>query len=412
MRTGVKKAARDESGKILIMVLVLLVVGGLVLAPLLGLMSTGLMAGQVYEKKASELYAADAGVEDAIWKIANRKAEFDKYGYCSYPDPDGGVAELWVVNEKSVDVEIYREEIGRKGPCHIEYAYQILSSATGAESSTDVAAYLYIVRLHLSFFLGHAIVSDYEVTLQPETNVYGDIYLPDGKDLKNLGEDNIHGTVIDETDPDGEKITWPTALQLSEYYLDDVAGVVPWPNGTLYVYNDPPTGALLRKGELKVNNSPPQGTKGATLKLGGTWYVDGDLEFQQPGGSNYTIDLAGRTIFVTGRVDLSSNSITITGSGCIIAVGDIVFQPSVKSSPDDFVLVMSVEGDVWFKPKGDLTGCVAGKKKVQIHPDGDVHAGSLDGTRLNFPMDEGDEPERLPLADLSIISWQIQQGGQ
>ena len=53
----------------LILVLVLLVVGGLILAPLLGLMSTGLVAGQVYEKKTAELYAADAGIEDGLWKI-------------------------------------------------------------------------------------------------------------------------------------------------------------------------------------------------------------------------------------------------------------------------------------------------------------------------------------------------------
>jgi hypothetical protein len=69
MKTVVKGVIRNEKGYVLIAVLVLLVVGGLILAPLLGLMSTGLLAGKVYEKKMQEYYAADAGVEDALWKI-------------------------------------------------------------------------------------------------------------------------------------------------------------------------------------------------------------------------------------------------------------------------------------------------------------------------------------------------------
>jgi len=52
-------------------VLVLLVVGGLIMTPLLGLMGTGLTAGRVYENKSHEYYAADAGVEDALWRLLN-----------------------------------------------------------------------------------------------------------------------------------------------------------------------------------------------------------------------------------------------------------------------------------------------------------------------------------------------------
>ena len=69
MKAIMSLISRDESGKILILALVLLVVGVLLLTPLLGLMSTGLIAGQVHERKTAELYAADAGVEDALWRI-------------------------------------------------------------------------------------------------------------------------------------------------------------------------------------------------------------------------------------------------------------------------------------------------------------------------------------------------------
>jgi len=69
-----KKMNKRESGQALILVLILLVVGGLIIAPLLAFVSTGLKAGQVYEEKTDELYAADAGVEDALWKIINDDA--------------------------------------------------------------------------------------------------------------------------------------------------------------------------------------------------------------------------------------------------------------------------------------------------------------------------------------------------
>jgi len=64
-----KKINKKESGQALILVLVLMLVGALIITPLLGFMSTGLMVGQVFEEKMDRLYAADAGVEDAIYNI-------------------------------------------------------------------------------------------------------------------------------------------------------------------------------------------------------------------------------------------------------------------------------------------------------------------------------------------------------
>ena len=63
------KLVADEKGQSLILVLVLMLVSSLTIAPLLAYMGTGLKTGQAYEEKAEELYAADAGVEDAVWQI-------------------------------------------------------------------------------------------------------------------------------------------------------------------------------------------------------------------------------------------------------------------------------------------------------------------------------------------------------
>ncbi|MFC1972077.1 hypothetical protein ACFLVE_01560 [Chloroflexota bacterium] len=64
-----RKSASDEKGQSLILVLVLLLVGSLTIMPLMAYMETGLKTNQVYRDKADEFYAADSGIEDAIWQI-------------------------------------------------------------------------------------------------------------------------------------------------------------------------------------------------------------------------------------------------------------------------------------------------------------------------------------------------------
>jgi len=95
-KMALNKPIRDERGQALVLTIILLLLGSLIIAPLLGFMSTGLIVGQVFEKKTEGLYAADAGVEDAIWKIMNDPPA--SYPY-SYPDP-------LTVNGMSVNITI------------------------------------------------------------------------------------------------------------------------------------------------------------------------------------------------------------------------------------------------------------------------------------------------------------------
>ena len=73
MKRILNKLPRNERGVVLIIVLILLAVGGLTIAPMLSHMSTGLKAGQTYERKTDEYYAADAGVENALWQITREQ---------------------------------------------------------------------------------------------------------------------------------------------------------------------------------------------------------------------------------------------------------------------------------------------------------------------------------------------------
>jgi hypothetical protein len=389
MKTAVKRLIRDEKGQTLILTLVLLVVGGLIMAPLLAFMSTGIIAGEVYERRAAELYAADAGVEDAIWKIQNSVPSFYPY---EYPEP-------LIVNDKSVDITIFREDIDPT--CEEELRYQILSKATGTDgSSTTIEAYLSVSYLDLSALLDNAIVSYDTIDIQPGNTVNGDVWLPDEDDLETSPGVNITGEVKDEDDM---IITWPTVEQLSGYYWDDVKDLEPYLDG--YVINIPPgtteedpyaIGPLSAAGDLTIKGS-------GWIRLEGTIYVKGTLDFNPTPSIN--INLNAQTIFAEGEIEILPG-VTLYGSGCIIAVGDINFQPAIQG--DDFVLVMSITGEVEFHPSGDFTGCIAGNTHVQLQPGCTINWISPEGKGLDYPMGVGDDDKLPPVTGLSILSWQIQ----
>lgn len=62
---------RGEQGQAMVMALIALTLGMLLITPILSYMSTGVKAATVYKRVTSELYAADAGVEYAMWRIKN-----------------------------------------------------------------------------------------------------------------------------------------------------------------------------------------------------------------------------------------------------------------------------------------------------------------------------------------------------
>ena len=95
MKSKLKRFREDETGQALILALILLLLGSLMIAPLLGFMGSGLEAGQAYEARMAEVYAADAGIEDALWKIKN--------------DPDPPETYNLTVNDKDVAVMFWMQ---------------------------------------------------------------------------------------------------------------------------------------------------------------------------------------------------------------------------------------------------------------------------------------------------------------
>jgi len=91
-RIAVKRLMRNQLGQALIHTLLLLLIGMLIITPVLSYMGTGVSTGRVYEQKIAEIYAADAGVEDAMWHIRYDSVDdllgedYDPYDYSTLYD--------------------------------------------------------------------------------------------------------------------------------------------------------------------------------------------------------------------------------------------------------------------------------------------------------------------------------------
>ena len=339
-----KKVISNESGRILVWTLVILALGTLLIPPLLARVSANLIASRAIEEGLKEQYAADSGVEYAMLQLQS--------GITTSPSP---IPTPYTINNKYVEVTW--------GECPgITDTYKITSTATSQidGSSTTIESYISLGMLNYLWLLDNAITGADDVELGSNSEVYGDVMY--GDDIE--GEDNIQPPWSATYDPDIED-RWPTAARLSEFYWDDVEGLDADPGGYIDLNGTSSIGPFHRDGDLSIDNTG----SATTAVLEGTVYVTGDLTFQQPGASSaYTIDLNGQTIYVEGSIYFAPNHITISGSGCIIAKGDVTFQPGIDSGPDDFVFVMSIEGTVQMQPNGDFYGSVAGDTEVDLQP--------------------------------------------
>jgi hypothetical protein len=388
MKDIVKGAIRNEKGQALILALILLAVGGLILAPLLAYMRTGLTAGEVCEVKTNELYAADAGVEDAVWKIQN---QIDIPTGC-YLDTTRSY-NITDVNGKKVAYNITRAN-------NVTLTYHVVSTATGDGSGTKIDAYI----------TGTSVYDDYHGILDNVITSRCD-YRLGGPAQVDPPEDEEHGPVANYQED------WPTAEVFRDVYWEDVKNEVPYNSGTLDVkdYTTSGIGPLYRNGTLDIYNS---GTKDLTVTLNGTVYVTGDTTIgTKSGGKNFYLNLNKQTIFVESGTGAApeddpcnpaenqyalriGSGCTLTGSGCIIVVGNIEFKPNLSCSPSDYIFVLSVGGETYMQPNGKFYGTLAGNSEVYMQ-NGEAQWVDPSGIQLNFPY-------TVEIGQVySIASWEI-----
>ncbi len=361
LRKMLTHPGKNESGQgVLAIVLMLLMLGAVIITPLLVFMNTGLKAGGVYESKLQEFYAADSGVEAAIYQISQNNTT--------------PMVPPYTLNDRNVTVTIG----GISGGGYS--GYKIISTAI-SNSGGNTTIECYYGALDYSGLLNDAITSDGTVCVKGVVN--GSIVAANCTSPQGMGCNNTNCTT-------NTTINWPTAEQLSAWYWDQVKNLQP-----PFPYSDPlniagtntTIQALYRDGPWTIYNKGNP----ATLTLNGTVYVTGDLTIGTT-DQDFTLNLNKQTIFVNSS---SANAITVggkvnvIGSGCIIAVGDVYFAPKGDvGSPDNFVFIMSVEGTVLLQPSGTFYGAIAGNLKVIQQPGYNPNITWIspgNGSNLNFP---------------------------
>jgi len=380
MKIAVKKLIRDETGAVLAMALVLFLIGGLIAASLLSYMGSGLLVGEVYEARTAELYAADAGVEDAVWKIQHS----DGYLPCR-PDSPPRNYTLTDINGKDVDITITFVDFYQG--TNLVGTYRVQSTTTGDASGTQIEAYIEGVNMHGDYggILDNVLTSQGEINLKPNTDI-------------NPSEGEHSPVEYYSGD-------WPTAEELIDFYIEDVAGEESYGSDLLTLSSDMELGPFYRDGALEIKASESS----KTLTITGTVYITGDTLIGKT-GKDFTLDLNGHTIFVVSdsadpqKALWIGGKCTVVGSGVIIAIGDIYFEPNIEVGQEDPVFIMSVSGTTTLQPGGDFYGSVAGSVEIELQP----------GTSMNYPDEEGwyDGLNFLVgVQDLvySIDSWEVSQ---
>jgi cytoskeletal protein CcmA (bactofilin family) len=361
-------------------------------------MGTGLISGQVYEKKTDELYAADAGVEDVIWRIQTNNLTFD--GNHSGPC-------YLTVNGKNVSVEVY--EIDRDPtPCGTNFTYQILSTAVTDDgggtaaigSSTTIESYVTMTRptTVVPFRFDNAITSDttlfssmaswvtsYPTPLNGDIvaggkftvsgTIYGDVTVPTAGDLtttKGILGNIIYAPYSPPATPDispyktqamaAENATLTPASNYNNGgTIDDDTRL----SGSLTLASNK---ALTVNGDLYIDGYVTLAS-GSTLIVNGALYVGGYVN------ANATSKLSfGGTAYVKGYMTLGKNNISEV-SYVIIAEGNITFGALDNGKYDLIDRIYDAGKDSNGVPKGltaDESAYITGPHSIIMSEGGDI----------------------------------------
>ncbi len=327
---------------LLVSALIIFTCVSICIPPVFGLMSTGINTAKNSGLHTQEIYAAEAGVYDAFWKVIIVDPGIPK-GIFDPPleySLDGGV------NDKQVDVTVTR---------HNSFNFHVISVAfdpnTGHVSTVEAdIATIGVSGLDLAEFAQFAVTSNGTIGADfYNVKITGNIWLPDAT--------NYEGKPPDGGITEAPIVGWPTQDQLETYYSYLVNMSNPYTNSVIDISNPMLRGPLYAQG---AGNYVLTGSGTLT----GAMYIDGNLFLDQYADVN----LDGNTIFITGSFQTHPLAY-LNGPGAIIALGDVVFSPQVAPS---YLLVMSVTGNVDFQPNGDFIGAVCGNVDITMRPNSSI----------------------------------------
>jgi len=378
------KMTGRKKGHILTLTLLIMMMGAIILGLLFQYLGASLVLAIRSEERAISYYAADSGVEDAVyWLQQDKESEV-----------------LWELNEGEQYWTREAYEIGdRTVNVNLENTrndiYKITSTAiTDEGKGTTIESYLRTLTMNLSTLGDAAITSNNTVRIKRDTTINGDVAVPYGDENRIVNFGTINGSIVPHTKP------WPTAEEMIDVFWYDVAHLdpfVPYPDLYIDTAFISIIGPMYREGDLEITGSITD----SYAALNGTVYVSGDLDIGSGGGAggvkDFTLDLNGQSIFIEGSLKVYDKC-TIVGAGTIIALEYVKFGPKMRTSGEgDYAFIMCVEGTTDFLPSGSFHGSVWGREHVEIFANSEVTY-----------RDPGDVGYELPYIDfVEMLTYDI-----
>jgi hypothetical protein len=151
-----KNLLKSEEGQILVYVLIVTLVAALIISPLIGLTYSGYRSASISNDKMAQFYAADTGLEDAIYQIVNRGNETNPNLKVPVDFGPPGIT-YWMLddegNKKQINgcnVQLYLERVG---PGNETYVVQ--STSTDINDGTEKSIIQAQVTMGLGNSTGH-----------------------------------------------------------------------------------------------------------------------------------------------------------------------------------------------------------------------------------------------------------------
>lgn len=431
----IKGFHNSQNGHVFITALIILALGSAMLAPLLGFIGTGLKTGQAFEEQTDLLYAADAGIEDAIWQINNYGAGIidetpGTYSGESYVLGEGtasGLPPYLIYEEENADPIEFFDEDG-----HLIEIYDSSSNKIDIFDYEGNQITLFDIYdqdgnlIDVYDANGNLITEGIFIYInEQQTKVVGvydtvfyslqknDVPKINGCDV-NVKVTRVEGDVFfitSEAIDEKNNVTVIESFITNRSNLNVFAGAIVcqgditlkkeievygdiYYGGKLIGEPDLITGVDEYRQDLELPTEQENlaflspyiaealtgGTISSyTIPAGsiipfGPKYVDGDLEIKK----DCIITLNG-TIYVTGDINIDKSTI-ITGNGSIIAEGSIKMAKVADYGIDGTSIIMSLNGDISFKQDATLTALIYapnGSVNISTDVDGAIITGSI-----------------------------------
>ena len=345
-----KKIIKGQKGQVLPIVLVLLAIGGLLIAPTLYYASTSLKTqSQVYEFNTLELYSADSGIEDALhWLIHGKETG----GAWSWNEGEGYWERVHYFINSGRDVYVNVEERSDLGA----NIYKITSTATTLDAgSTTVLSTVWAI----TWFEGDTEFDNSNLPPSGDVHVEGDVSFAGNIDF--TGDLTCSGSV--------------TTMNNAQI-----------------------TGKIKADGDVILeNNSEIHGTlcSGGDITLGNGCVITGEIRIWKDGA---TISIVQAGAYIEANIWADGNSTTIDiqyGSAAYIELLGDIYAPA-----GDILIYLT-------KDNSEIQGDIYASGTIQILDDTGTHTGTQYPSHAGEPpFDEPDCPEP-PTDKGGIVTYEI-----